>query len=188
MDRNSNYIRRLKNINREYENLCKYGRNLTLLAATGALPKCYARNKDIEEIRIALRRRTKPNVMLIGAAGCGKTAIVEGLAQVLEEELYANWLSKQEENDGYHPEIEEIASPEIPLVIELSSGDLLAGAKYRGDFEERLENIIKELRESEKRFFSSSMRHIYSLRWVKQKVPCQLQTYSNRHLLEVSSV
>lgn len=151
MDRRNDYIRRLKNINREYENLCKYGRNLTLLAATGALPKCYARNKDIEEIRIALRRRTKPNVMLIGAAGCGKAAIVEGLAQVLEEEFYANWLSKQEENDGYLPEIKEVASPELPLVIELSSGDLLAGAKYRGDFEERLENIIKELRDSEKK-------------------------------------
>ena len=122
-----------------------------MLAATGALPKCYARSKDIEEIRIALRRRTKPNVMLIGAAGCGKTAIVEGLAQVLEEEFYANWLSKQEENDGYLPEIREVASPELPLVIELSSGDLLAGAKYRGDFEERLENIIRELRESEKK-------------------------------------
>ena len=122
-----------------------------MLAATGALPKCYARSKDIEEIRIALRRRTKPNVMLIGAAGCGKTAIVEGLAQVLEEEFYANWLSKQEENDGYLPEIREVASPELPLVIELSSGDLLAGAKYRGDFEERLENIIGELRNSEKK-------------------------------------
>lgn len=122
-----------------------------MLAATGALPKCYARSKDIEEIRIALRRRTKPNVMLIGAAGCGKTAIVEGLAQVLEEEFYANWLSKHEENDGYLPEIREVASPELPLVIELSSGDLLAGAKYRGDFEERLENIIRELRESEKK-------------------------------------
>jgi len=89
--------------------------------------------------------------MLIGAAGCGKTAIVEGLAQVLEEEFYANWLSKQEENDGYLPEIREVASPELPLVIELSSGDLLAGAKYRGDFEERLENIIGELRNSEKK-------------------------------------
>lgn len=151
MDRSNNYIRRLKNINREYENICKYGRNLTLLAATGALPKCYARSKDIEEIRIALRRRTKPNVMLIGAAGCGKTSIVEGLAQVLEEEFYANWLSMQEENDGYLPEIKEVASSELPLVIELSSGDLLAGARYRGDFEERLENIIRELRESEKK-------------------------------------
>lgn len=151
MDRRNDYIRRLKNINRECENLCKYGRNLTLLAATGALPKCYARSKDIEEIRIALRRRTKPNVMLIGAAGCGKTAIVEGLAQVLEEEFYANWLSKQEENDGYLPEIMEVASPELPLVVELSSGDLLAGAKYRGDFEERLEHIIGELRDAKKR-------------------------------------
>lgn len=151
MYRKNDYIHRLKNINRECENICKYGRNLTLLAATDALPKCYARSKDIEEIRIALRRRTKPNVMLIGAAGCGKTAIVEGLAQVLEEELYANWLSKQEENDGYLPEIEEVASPELPLVIELSSGDLLAGSKYRGEFEERLENIIRELRDSKKK-------------------------------------
>lgn len=151
MDRKNDYIRRLKGINREYETICKYGRNLTLLAATGVLPKCYARSKDIEEIRIALRRRTKPNVMLIGAAGCGKTSIVEGLAQVLEEEFYANWLSKQEENDGYLAEIKEVASPELPLVVELSSGDLLAGARYRGDFEERLENIIRELRESEKK-------------------------------------
>lgn len=151
MDRNDDYIRRLKDINRNYETISKYGRNLTLLAATGELPKCYARSKEIEEIRIALRRRTKPNVMLVGASGCGKTAIVEGLAQVLEEEIYAKWLESSNPDGDCRPRLSDAVSPELPIVMELSSGDLLAGAKYRGDFEERLENIIGELRESEKR-------------------------------------
>ena len=152
MDRQTSYILRLKDFNHEYKNLYRYSRNLTLMAAEGQLPRCYARSKEIEEIRIALRRRTKPNVILLGPSGCGKTAIVEGLAQVLEEELYANWLLKlREEDDEYFPVIDEAASPELPLVMELLSGNLLAGAKYRGDFEERLEAIINELRSSEKK-------------------------------------
>lgn len=153
MDRRASYLYRLKNIDRDCKNICRYSRNLTLLAAKGELSKCYARSKEIEEIRIALRRRTKPNVILLGPSGCGKTAIVEGLAQVLEEELYANWLSKlrEAEDDDYNPGIDEIASPELPLVMELSSGNLLAGSKYRGDFEERLEAIINELKRTEKK-------------------------------------
>lgn len=151
MDRRESYLRRLKNIDRDCKNICRYGRNLTLLAARGELPKCYARNKEIEEIRIALRRRTKPNVLLLGPAGCGKTAIVEGLAQVLEEELYSSWLSNLKEDDEYAPGIADVVSPELPIVIELLSGNLLAGAKYRGDFEERLEAIIDELRSTEKK-------------------------------------
>lgn len=152
MDRRAGYLLRLRNIERECKNICRYSRNLTLMAAKGELPKCYARSKEIEEIRIALRRRTKPNVMLIGPSGCGKTAIVEGLAQVLEEELYSKWLSKEQEvGDDYNPGIEEVASAELPLVMELSSGNLLAGSKYRGDFEERLEAIIDELRCTEKK-------------------------------------
>jgi len=150
MDRRTSYIYMLKNIDRECEYLCKYSRNLTLMAAKGELPKCYARSKEIEEIRIALRRRTKPNVMLIGPSGCGKTAIVEGLAQMLEEELYSSWLSRKEEGK-YNLEIGDIASPKLPLVMELSSGNLLAGSKYRGEFEERLEVIINELRHTEKK-------------------------------------
>ncbi len=144
MDRRVSYTRALKNIECEFKNICRYSRNLTLMAAKGELPRCYARSTEIEEIRIALRRWTKPNVMLLGPAGCGKTAIVEGLAQALEEELYSVWLSKSRE-DKYSPEIADIVSPELPLVMELSSGNLLAGAKYRGDFEARLEAIIDEL-------------------------------------------
>lgn len=152
MDRKESYLHRLRTIDRDCKNICRYGRNLTLLAAQGELSKCYARSKEIEEIRIALRRRTKPNVILLGPSGCGKTAIVEGLAQILEEELYANWLSKlREEDDEYFPGIAEAASPELPIVMELLSGNLLAGAKYRGDFEERLEAIIDELRRTEKK-------------------------------------
>ena len=151
MDRRPSYLHRLRIINRDCKNICKYSRNLTLQAAEGELPKCYARSKEIEEIRIALRRRTKPNVIILGPSGCGKTAIVEGLAQVLEEELYANWLSKLQYSDDYIPEIAEVASPELPLVMELLSGNLLAGAKYRGEFEERLEGIIDELQRTETR-------------------------------------
>lgn len=151
MDRRASYLHRLRNIDRDCKNICRYSRNLTLMAAKGELPKCYARSKEIEEIRIALRRRTKPNVILLGPSGCGKTAIVEGLAQVLEEELYANWVSKLEDDDEYAPGIDEVASPELPLVMELLSGNLLAGSKYRGEFEERLEAIIDELKNTEKK-------------------------------------
>lgn len=153
MDRRASYLHRLRSIDHDCKNICRYSRNLTLLAAEGELPRCYARSKEIEEIRIALRRRTKPNVILLGPSGCGKTAIVEGLAQVLEEELYANWLSKLKEEDDecILPGISEVASPELPLVMELLSGNLLAGAKYRGEFEERLEAIINELRSTEKK-------------------------------------
>lgn len=151
MDRRASYKLSLKNIDRNYKNLCRYSRNLTLMAAKGELSKCYARSKEIEEIRIALRRRTKPNVMLIGPSGCGKTALVEGLAQVLEEELYSEWLSKKEEDEDYDPKMEEVASPEFPIVMELSSGNLLAGSRYRGEFEERLEAIIDELQNTKKK-------------------------------------
>ena len=151
MDRRTSYVYKLKQVSQEFETMSKYSRNLTLMAARGELPKCYARSKEIEEIRIALRRLTKPNVMLVGAAGCGKTAIVEGLAQVLEEELYVRWSALADARDEGSPGIGDAASPELPLVMELSSGDLLAGARYRGDFEERLEKIIDELRSTEKK-------------------------------------
>ena len=68
--------------------LYRYTRNLTYLAARNKLPRCYAREREIENIRIAMLRVTKPNVLLVGSSGCGKTALVEGLAQKLEEELF----------------------------------------------------------------------------------------------------
>ena len=119
--------------------LDKYCRNLTFLAAKGKLPKCYARDAEIEQIQIAMHRHTKPNIMLTGDTGCGKTAIVEGLAQELEHALYQRWI----ESDDCEPLL--LLSPDLPMVYELSCGDILGGAKYRGDFEERLQNIIHEL-------------------------------------------
>lgn len=151
MDRIEAYVSRFTEDNRSYGTICKYSRNLTLMAARGELPKCYSRSKEIEEIRIALHRRTKPNVMLVGPSGCGKTAIVEGLAQVLEEELYAKWLALDKKYDERRPRIGEAASSELPIIMELSSGNLLAGSRYRGDFEERLEKIISELRLADKK-------------------------------------
>lgn len=131
---------------RHFSVLNRYSRNLTLLAAKGELPMCYSRHKEIEDIQISLRRRTKPNILLVGASGCGKTAIVEGLAQTLEAKLYKSW----EAGCGALT-ISMLATPELPLILELSSGDLLAGAKYRGDFEERLEAVIQELRREKRR-------------------------------------
>ena len=137
---------------RQLPMLSRYSRNLTLLAAKGELPICYNRHKEIEDIQVSLRRRTKPNIMLVGDSGCGKTAIVEGLAQTLEAKLYQSWEANNDSkyNDGVHT-MPKLITQEIPLIMELSSGDLLAGSKYRGDFEERLEKIMQELRDKKRR-------------------------------------
>lgn len=122
--------------------LYRYTRNLTYLAARNKLPKCYAREKEIENIRIAMLRVTKPNVLLVGPSGCGKTALVEGLAQKLEEELFRTWCY----NGG---EFTSDVLKQYPIICELSVGGIISGAKYRGDFEERLEGIIQGMRDAE---------------------------------------
>lgn len=121
--------------------LARYGRNLTLLAATGNLSQCYAREKELEDMRIAMRRLTKPNILLTGPSGCGKTALVEGLAQMLVDELYVRY--NDSKNDST---VIELFSQELPMIYELSAGDILAGSKYRGDFEERLQKILEEMK------------------------------------------
>lgn len=138
LERRDYYIDAL-DISHRCPTLDRYCRNLTRLAAKGKLPKCYARDAEIEQIQIALCRHTKPNIMLTGDTGCGKTAIVEGLAQKLEAALYQRWV----EADDCIPL--SLLSPDLPMVYELSCGDILGGAKYRGDFEERLQKIIHEL-------------------------------------------
>lgn len=138
LERSSYYLDSL-DLSHRCPTLSKYSRNLTLLAAEDKLPRCYARDAEIEKIQIALLRHTKPNIMLTGATGCGKTSIVEGLAQKLENMLYRDWIKDSD------CEPLSLLSPGLPMIYELSCGDILGGAKYRGDFEERLQTIIHEL-------------------------------------------
>ncbi|MGE5228716.1 MAG: ATP-dependent Clp protease ATP-binding subunit [Deltaproteobacteria bacterium] len=109
--------------------LDQFGRNLTKLAEEGKLDPCIGRQTEIERVMQILSRRTKNNPVLIGEPGVGKTAIVEGFAQ-------------------------RIANHEVPELLKgkqvwtLDLAALVAGSKYRGEFEERLKKVMKEIRET----------------------------------------
>ena len=114
----------------KYQVLEKYGRDLTDLARKGKIDPVIGRDEEIRRVIQVLSRRTKNNPVLIGEPGVGKTAIVEGLAQRIVK--------------GDVPE-----GLKDKRVVELSIGSLLAGAKYRGEFEERLKAVLKEIASSE---------------------------------------
>lgn len=108
-------------------NLDKYGRDLTELAREGRIDPVIGRDEQIEQTIEILARRGKNNPVLIGEAGVGKTAVVEGLAQrITEGDVPDNLLGRR--------------------VVQLDFGSLVAGTRYRGDFEERLTGIIDEVR------------------------------------------
>ncbi len=115
----------------KYRSLQKYGRDLTELARKGELDPVIGREEEIKRVMQILTRRTKNNPVIVGEAGVGKTAIAEGLAQ-------------------------KIAADDVPdslkgrKVIALDMGSLVAGSKFRGEFEERLKAVIDEVKEAKK--------------------------------------
>ncbi|RYE06595.1 MAG: ATP-dependent chaperone ClpB [Rickettsiaceae bacterium] len=112
-----------------YDALKKYGRDVTELASIGKLDPVIGRDEEIRRTIQVLSRRTKNNPVLIGEPGVGKTAIIEGLA-----------------NRVFINDIPEILKN--CRIVELDMGALIAGAKYRGEFEERLKNVLAEIKNS----------------------------------------
>jgi ATP-dependent Clp protease ATP-binding subunit ClpB len=113
-----------------YNSLNKYAKNLNELARTGKLDPVIGRDEEIRRVLQILTRRTKNNPMLIGEPGVGKTAIAEGLAHRIV--------------DGDVPE-----NLKDKIVYSLDMGALIAGAKYKGEFEERLKSVVKEVTSAE---------------------------------------
>lgn len=112
-----------------YQSLLKYGRNLNDLAAKGKLDPVVGREDEIRRVLQVLSRRTKNNPVLIGEPGVGKTAIAEGLAyRIIQGDVPENLKTKQ--------------------IVALDMGALVAGAQFRGQFEERLKAVLKEVQES----------------------------------------
>ena len=123
------------NMNNPYEDnlqkpLEKYGRDITSLAKDGKVDPVIGRDEEIRSITRILSRKTKNNPVLIGEPGVGKTAIIEGLAQrIIKGDVPDNLKGK--------------------TIWELDMASLIAGAKYRGEFEERLKAVLKEIKDSE---------------------------------------
>ena len=113
-----------------YQSLERYGRDLTELARKGKLDPVIGRDDEIRRVIQVLSRRTKNNPVLIGEPGVGKTAVVEGLAQRIVRQDVPEGLKNKK-------------------IVALDMGALVAGAKYRGEFEERLKAVLKEVADAQ---------------------------------------
>jgi ATP-dependent Clp protease ATP-binding subunit ClpB len=119
-----------QNAEATYRSLERYSKNLNDLAQAGKIDPVIGRDEEIRRVLQILSRRTKNNPILLGEPGVGKTAIVEGLAQrIVQGDVPENLKSK--------------------IIASLDMGQLIAGAKYKGEFEERLKSVIKEVTDSE---------------------------------------
>ena len=119
-----------QNAEGKYQSLQRYSKNLNELASQGKIDPVIGRDEEIRRVLQILSRRTKNNPMLLGEPGVGKTAIVEGMAQrIVDGDVPENLKSK--------------------TLISLDMGLLVAGAKYKGEFEERLKSVIKEVTDSD---------------------------------------
>ena len=133
-----------------YQSLGKYAINLIEAARNGKLDPVIGRDEEIRRVLQILSRRTKNNPILIGEPGTGKTAIVEGLAQrILRGDVPENLKNKQ--------------------LYSLDMGALIAGAKYKGEFEERLKSVINEVKKSEGNIilFIDEIHTLVGARWMQ---------------------
>ena len=134
-----------------YEALEKYGRDLVAEVRAGKIDPVIGRDSEIRRVIRILSRKTKNNPVLIGEPGVGKTAIVEGLAQRIVKKDVPEGLKDR-------------------TIFALDMSALVAGAKFRGEFEERLQAVLNEIKRVKAAFYYSLMNFTQSSALVKQKV------------------
>lgn len=170
MNARDELIKMYTKFDNEVETISKYSRNLNLLYLKGQLDPCYHRDNLLVSVQKILLRKNKANVLLTGPAGCGKTAIAEGLAAIITERRVAYqeewqrlrgafnkahkaWKKTVSEwdwtGDEEYPAEPQWVDPPKPhlagsVIYDLSLNTLVGGTKYRGEFEERLQAILDE--------------------------------------------
>ena len=150
----------------------QYGRNIVELARSGKLDPVIGRDGEIRRIIRILSRRTKNNPVIIGQPGVGKTAIVEGLARRIVNGDVPASLQKKE-------------------IFELNMGSLISGAKYRGEFEERLKSVLEAVRESDGKiilFIDNFHYRARSLKDLRIVFPLTFFTYDKKGCLPVLKI